>query len=493
MFEKITPEQAGISSNAVAKYISIMQRRGVSLHSVLMLKDGKLVCEAYWKPFDKDFKHRMYSQTKSFVGVAIGLLLEEGKLALDDKVADYFPDRIDGEVAEYLKNQTIREMLTMSTVGNCKNWFTAGDPDRTHLYYNDGRKGRPSGTIWEYDSAGSQVLCALVEKLSGKKLLDYMKEKLFNRMGTFQTANVLQTPNGDSWGDSAMLCTLRDIASFAHLVMRYGKWEGEELMSEAYLREATSAVRHNADSAIYHVFHHGYGYQIWRTERNGFAFVGMGDQITLCFPDKDVVFTITSDNQGTQFVRHNIVTNFVDLILDEMADEELPANPAEEQTLEQTLANLELRSVKGMEDSPFRSELNGVKYICQENPMGITEFTFRFAEDGKTGEWIYTNAQGEKRVPFGINHNVFGNFPQYGYSNDRGGERTTDGFTYKDAVSVAWLEEKKLLINVQVIDRYFGNFSVIAAFKGDEACAMFTKTAEDFFNEYNGTLIAKKA
>ena len=117
MFEKISPEQAGVSSFNVAKYISILQKRGVNMHGLLMLKDGKIFCEEYWKPFHKDFCHRMYSQTKSFVGVAIGLLEEEGKLSLDDKIANYFPEKIDGEIQEELKSQTIRDMLTMSTAG----------------------------------------------------------------------------------------------------------------------------------------------------------------------------------------------------------------------------------------------------------------------------------------------------------------------------------------------------------------------------------------
>lgn len=493
MFEKITPEEAGISSKQVEKYIRSLEKRGAATHGLLMMRGGKIFAEYYWKPFHQEFCHRMYSQTKSFVGVAIGLLEEEGKLNLDDKIVKYFPEKIDGELPEYRKAQTIREMLTMSTAGGCKWWFSAGDPDRTHLYLSEMEAvTRPAGTIWEYDSAGSQVLSALVEKLTGKKLLDYLKEKLFNTMGTFQTAHILETPNGDSWGDSAMLCTLRDMASFGHLVMHYGEWEGKRLMNEAYLREATSAVRNNKDNGYYNVFRHGYGYQIWRTENNGFAFVGMGDQITLCFPDKDLLMAITSDNQGNPFVRQRIVANFVDFILEEMQDESLPEDKKSQQRLAEIGDKLELLAMKGAEDSPFRAELNGATYICEKNPMGITKFTFYFDEDGKTGKLCYTNAQGDKELPFGVNHNVFGKFPQLGYANDRGAVPTTDGYMHKDAVSFAWLEDKKLIVYAQIIDRYFGNMSAVFAFKGEEVCASFTKTAEHFLAEYVGQLVAKK-
>jgi hypothetical protein len=147
--------------------------------------------------------------------------------------------------------------------------------------------------------------------------------------------------------------------------------------------------------------------------------------------------------------------------------------------------------VKGATDSPFREELSSSVYVCDENPMGITQFSLRF-NDEKSGEFRYTNAQGEKVIPFGVNYNEFGKFPQFGYANDFGAVETTDGFLYNDAASVAWLEDKKLMLCVQVIDRYFGNMSVIFAFKGDEVCASFTKTAEYFLNEYQGLLIGKR-
>jgi hypothetical protein len=106
--------------------------------------------------------------------------------------------------------------------------------------------------------------------------------------------------------------------------------------------------------------------------------------------------------------------------------------------------DLKLRALEGMADSSFREELDGREYVCKKNPMGITKFSFKF--DGKDkGEFRYTNAQGDKVIPFGVNHNVFGKFPQLGYSNGFGGLRTTDGFMYDDAVSFAWLEDKKLM------------------------------------------------
>ena len=493
MFEKTTPEAVGISSDKILKFLKRIEKRGAIMHSVLMMRHGKVLTEHYWAPFNKDFCHRMYSQTKSYTATAIGLLEEEGKLSFNDKLVDIFPEKIGGEISDYLKEQTVRQLLTMTTVGNPRNWFVEGDPDRTHHYFTGRDIAHPAGTIWEYDSAGSQVLCAIVEKLSGMKLFDYLKSKLFNKMGTFKTARILKTPNGDSWGDSALLCTTRDMASFGQLLMNGGVWEGERLINEKFVKEATSKQVDNVSSWHRHCFHHGYGYQIWRTEQNGFAFVGMGDELTIALPDRDFLFVCTADHQGTDnMIREQLVNALFDIIVDNMQDEPLPADPDAEARLSEATADLQLYSERGLCDTDFRRELSGKVYDCEKNPMGISEFSFEFKEDGSEGVFRYKNEQGDKAIPFGVNKNVFGKFPQLGYSNEFGGIRSTDGYMYDDAVSLGWLEEKKLILFVQIIDKYFGLMSAVFAFRGDHAAAQFKKVGEDFLNEYEGELSAKR-
>jgi len=492
MFEKITPEAAGISSDKIVKFINRIEKRGAIMHSMLMMRYGKIINENYWAPFNKDFCHRMYSQTKSYSAIGIGLLEEEGKLSLDDKLIDIFPDKVAGEISIHLKEQTVRQMLTMTTVGNPVNWFHESEnPDRTHLYFNERTRAHPSGTVWEYDSAGSQVLCAIVERLSGMSLLDYLKSKLFDKMGMFKTAEILKTRNGDSWGDSALLCTTRDMASFAQLLMQGGVWEGERLMNEKFVRDATSKQVDNTVKWFNTCFYHGYGYQIWRTEQNGFAFVGMGDELTIALPDKDFIFVCTADHQGTDNLMRNILVNaFFDIIVDNMSDASLPEDKEAFARLAERTSDLKLRSIQGMSDSSFRKELCGIRYLCEKNPMGISEFSFIFSEDGKCGEFHYKNEQGDKVIPFGVNHNVFGKFPELGYSNDFGGLKTTDGFMYKDAVSIGWLEDKKLILFVQIIDRYFGLMSAVFAFRDEWCTAKFTKVGENFLEKYSGELVA---
>jgi len=304
MYEKITPEEAGISSLAVKEYIEGLNRHNLAMHAVLMMKGDKIFSESYWEPFHKDYCHRMYSVTKSFVSMGIGCLVDEGKLKLDDRVHEFFKDRYTRELPKYLEEQTVRDMLLMTTCGSSGSWFSSDDPDRTHFYFENNKADHPSGTYWSYDSAGSQVLCSLVERLAGMPLLEYLKQKLFDKMGTFETAEVLKAPNGDSWGDSALICTARDLASAGLLMMRGGEWNGEQLISREYVEEACSALVDNREGAHLTSFHEGYGYQIWRAEEDSFAFNGMGCQLLICVPKKEFIFVCNADNPQNPDARH---------------------------------------------------------------------------------------------------------------------------------------------------------------------------------------------
>lgn len=488
MFEKITPEQAGISSCAVAKFVRTLEKRGLAMHSVLLMKGEGVFGEFYWKPFHKDLPHRMYSQTKSYVGVAIGLLEEDGLISLDDRIHTYFPDKYERELPEYLQELTVRQMLTMETAGATPSWFRFPEElDRTQLYFEQNKSDHPAGMQFRYDSPGSQVLCALVERLTKKTLFDFLNERIFRHLGTFQNASILKTRNDDSFGDSALICTTRDMASFGRFVMNYGIWQGKRLMNGEYLRTATSRLVDNDRTGFAGAFSQGYGYQIWQVP-GGFAFNGMGAQLTLCLPEKDLIFSCTADNQGFPAAKDLILTAFYELIVENMGKPlEEDAQAAAE--CDALADSLELVCMKGATGSPFAAEVSGKRYLCRENPMGIREFSLEFLQDG-TGIFRYINEQGEKHLPFGMGKNVFGKFPQGGYSTLHAGAPGPADHYYDCATSAVWAEEKKLNLRVQIIDQYLGNFLTTFSFLGDRAVVTMAKTAEGFLNEYHGQLVA---
>lgn len=198
---RIKPEEAGISSRQIKTFIDSLDKAQLSTHDIIMMKGNDIFFEKYWKPFDESFLHRMYSVTKSFVAIAIGFAEQDGLLALDDKIVDYFPDETKGLTDENMKKQTIRNMLMMATSRIDKSWFAAKPKDRVKFYFEcDETTSRTPGTVFNYDSTGSFVLGALVEKLSGMKLDDYLREKLFDKIGISKEAYILRCPGGLGMG-----------------------------------------------------------------------------------------------------------------------------------------------------------------------------------------------------------------------------------------------------------------------------------------------------
>ena len=468
-----TPEAAGISEASIQRFLSELQKRGINMHSVLMLRGNDIFYEKYWAPFHKDLPHRMYSVTKTFVSIAVGCLIDEGKISIDDRITSYFPDKLPENVHPFLKEQTIRQMLMMSTSMYAVNWFKPGVYDRTKFYFSE-TPNRPAGTLFDYDSCGSYILGALVERVSGMSLLDYLKKKVLNRLGGFENAAILLSPDGAAWGDSAMVCTPRALMNFARFVMNLGAWEGERLLSESYLKEATSVQTVNELEGRIAYNRHGYGYQIWMNER-GFSFHGMGGQFAICVPDQDFIFVCTGDNQYNEYAAEILFRAVFDILIPEDKPVELTDD---------------LSVSFGRAHSDFENAISGKTFEMLENPMGIRWFRLEFG-DGE-GRFVYENEQGEKTLPFGMKKNYFGKFPQLGYSDERGNVHEITGFKYDCAASAGWLDDRTLQLRVQIIDRYFGSLVATFGFRDENTVSVrMIKHAEDFLNEYHGWMAGK--
>ena len=199
----------------------------------------------------------------------------------------------------------------------------------------------------------------------------------------------------------------------------------------------------------------------------------------------------TGDMQGNAFSRDYIAALLVDNIVDNLEKE--PIRIDEKTNRELLTVSLKLLAVEGdYYDSPWREKIDGVKYKCKDNPLGWMDFRFEF-ENEKGGKLVYTKASGSKELPFYVNRNRFGLFPEEGYSHEVGGVRSTDGYRYKDAVSFAWLQDNKICIYIQIIDEYFGNAVVMFSFKDDKAVVSAVKNAEDFLWDYTGEAVAEAA
>ena len=471
------PEECGISSSSIERFIKTIEARRIYTHNLLIAKGDSIIYEQYWQPFNVSFLHRQYSVTKSIVALAVGFAEQDGLVNLDDPISKYFPEEAKGAKSELIRNQTIREMLTMCTALLPEHWIKAKCKDRVKFYFENASLGnkRPSGTIFSYDSTGSFILCAMVERVTGKTFMDYMREKCFDKIGVSREATCLTCPGGHSWGDSALLCTARDLFRMARFTLNYGKWEGEQLLNEEYVRTATSKLVDNNNDFVYEHNTLGYGYQIWRTYDDSFFFNGMGCQLALCCPDHDLILVYNGDNQGNPVAKDVIFNAFFDTVYKNASDtplEEYRGAPIPEH---------ELFFVRGSATSPMAQSIGGKRYTLEKNPMGISELCLSFGDS--CGMLTYTNARGTHEIPFGIGKNACGLFPEEGYSSVVG-SKPTPGHKYKMAASGAWLVPDCFLIRVQAIDEYFGNLSFMLSFKDDRIALRCMKCAENFFFDY---------
>jgi CubicO group peptidase (beta-lactamase class C family) len=478
------PEQCGISSANIKEYVDCLEECGLSTHDVIIARGNDIVFEKYWKPFGPEFLHRMYSVSKTFVSIAVGFAIQDGYFSIYDKMADLFPEELEDVENEILRNQTVKDMLMMSTcMAGWDNWFTSGSSDRVHHYFHSSTRFKPTGTTFLYDSTGSFVLGALVERVTGKPFMEYLREKVFDKIGVSKEAYCLKCPGGHSWGDSAVLCTARDLLLFARFIMNGGSWNGEQLLNKEYIDQAVSDLIDTDIMGTEGCSKFGYGYLIWRTYDNSYFLNGMGCQFAVCVPDKDIILVYNGDNQGIDNAKEVVIRSFFERVARKAKDEVLVSDPGYKAMLD---IPLELMAARGNTNSSFLAKVNGVVFDLDSNPMGISEISVRI--DGDEGELRYVNAQGKKAIRFGMLKNLYENaFPQEGYSRDVGSVRTK-GHYYKYAASAAWTRENTLHIKVQIIDDYFGRLDIRLLYLEDnKICVRMQKTAEDFLDEYNGT------
>jgi len=484
ILEFARPEEMGVHPEWIGDYVREMNAKGKMCHSFLMMRHGKVFAEGYWKPFHRDWLHRMYSVSKTFVSAAIGFLSDEGKISLDDRIADYFPDQLPENPHPYIMEMTIRDMLMMATCHKY-NSYTGHEMNWLHTFFNPYHEpDHRAGTEFRYDTSGTYTLDVLVERIAGKDFLSYLKDKYLREVGFSEDAWCVEAPEGYAWGGSGVECTTRDMARFALLFMNGGVVGGKRYLSEKYVCEATSKQIETSEGfADRELADFGYGYKIWRGWHNTFAFRGMGGQLVICDPDHDFVFCCTSDMQGdADGYDTPICQTLWKTVLDKMQDEPIACDDASYAELEAFLASLEVSVPFGEKYSPAAEKINGKKFVLAENRMGMKSVTFTFDEDG--GRLVYDTDRGEKVFDFGMGRYEDTFFPETHYSGRR--INTPLGHEYRCLNAAVWQDENRLLVRSYVIDDYFGNMAAVFTFEGDSVKFDITKTAEWFMDEYVG-------
>lgn len=477
----VTPEEEGLSSKNVVKFIRRLREMRVNIHSFMLVRNGRIMTEAYYKPFHENFMHRLYSCSKTYVSLAIGKLIGEGKIRLEDRIIDFFPDLLDREQGKYMKECTIEDALKMS-VPMLTDTYAYDIKEWAWSFFNRLPDLKPAGTVFNYNTSGSFILDVIVERVTGKNFLEYLRPE-FEKIGVSKDIWCVQSPDGYAWGGSGVVSTLRDFAKVGELVLNKGEYKGEQLIPRWYMEKATSTQIYNCmenNGVAYRA--HGYGYQIWMMD-DGYCMSGMGSQMVYCFPKKNFMFVCQGDTQSSADFSSRLIHSLVkDYFYDELKDAPLEKDEVAQEDLKNTLKSLTVDMPLGKDTVPFEKEIDGTVYELNENPLGWKWFKFDFNEEG--GVLTYENARGVKELPFGRNTYKDVLFPETEYYDKKVDEPANRGL--RSLATVSWVEDKKILLRVHFIDINMGSCYINFGFKGDEVgiCAM--KRAEFFAFDYEG-------
>lgn len=294
-----SPEAQGVSSKAVLEFIQAEDKIN-TLHSVMVLRHGHVIAEAWWKPEAADKPHVLWSLSKSFNSTAVGLAIEEGKLNLDDAVLKFFPEDAPANPSDNLKAMKVRDLLTMTCGHDTEPKSIGGDPSvKAFLAYPVVHQ---PGTHFQYNTLGAYTLSAIVTKVTGKTVLEYLKPRLFEPLGIENPKWDASTEGNSLGGYGLTLCT-EDIAKFGQLYLQKGKWNGKQLIPEKWVEAATEKQVPNDKESHAKMgpdWREGYGFQFWRCTHNAYRGDGAAGQFIVVMPDQDAVVVITAETGNMQ-------------------------------------------------------------------------------------------------------------------------------------------------------------------------------------------------
>lgn len=290
-FVRVTPESQGISSNLFAALLRELDAsKDTEMHHFMALRHGKVICECNFAPYPKGMWHITHSMCKSITGMAIGMLIEEEKLKLDENIYDIFPDHINAFSKIFRPVITVENLLTMTSGVTFNESGIVSGNDWLGSFLNASVNGKP-GTEFQYNSLNTYVLSAIVTKRTGETLTEYLTPRLFGPLGI--TKYYWETcPKGITKGGWGLFLCAEDMAKLGQLYLQRGKWNGQQLVSEYWI-EISTARHLKTQNDTY-----GYGYQLWMEQRPGsFEYNGMLGQNVIIYPDMDMVLVTNAGNK----------------------------------------------------------------------------------------------------------------------------------------------------------------------------------------------------
>ncbi|MBL8162239.1 MAG: serine hydrolase, partial [Anaerolineae bacterium] len=292
--QRSAPEEQGVASAAILEFVEALNSQVQEVHSFMLLRHGSVIAEGWWTPYGNEYPHQLFSLSKSFTSTAVGLAVSEGHFSIDDPVVSFFPDEAPADGSELLAALRVRHLLSMNTGQDSDTWsFMVDRPD------GDWIKGffsvpvlHAPGTHFVYNTGATYMLSAIVQKTTGMKVVDYLAPRLFQPLGITNAA-WRDSPQGITAGGIGLSLKTEDVARFGQLYLQHGRWQGQQVVSEAWIAEATAFQSANGDDPN-NDWAQGYGYQFWHCRHGAYRGDGVFGQYCIVMPEQDAVLAITA-------------------------------------------------------------------------------------------------------------------------------------------------------------------------------------------------------
>lgn len=459
------PEQQGISSAGILKFLQAIKDSGQEFHSLMILRHGYVVAEAWWAPYSSEHRQQLYSLSKSFTSTAVGLAVGEKRLTVDDPVIKFFPDMLPAEISDHLAALKIKHLLSMS-VGHDKDSIRILEASAPGVPWEKTFLSLPvvfePGSKFLYNSGASFMLSAIIKRVTGISAHEYLTPRLYKPLD-IKGATWTENFEGINMGASHLRIRTEDIAKFGQLYLQKGMWHGKQVISKEWVMAASSKQIENGknDSS----WGYGYGYQFWLNPPGGFRADGAFGQFSMVLPDLDAVVAITSESISTKDTMRIVW----DVLLPEMNDVKPEKNAAERKQLLQELKALKYDPPKISDSSPVAARISGKDFILDKNEFNARAVSFSFAdnkcvftlkEDGKPDIHI-TNGMG-----YWIREGNVKPSPHSLFSLRR------IDFDSIVAASATWQNEHTLLLTWRFIETVHGD-SLTCIFEGDSITIKF--------------------
>jgi len=366
--------ELGVSAADARRFLKVAEERG--LHSFMLTRHGKVACEAWWKPFAPEYAHMLHSLSKSFTSTAFGFAVQEGLVSPDDLVMKFFPECLPAEPCENMKKMRIRHLLTMTTghaveppvivAGKCEDWVK----QFMQSYIPD-----EPGSNFLYNTAATYMVSAIVQKVTGQTVCDYLKPRLFDPLG-FGEYWWDTCPKGINTGGFGFNVTTEDLAKFGIFLLNRGSFDGKQLLNPEWIDMATSYHSLNEGNPNPD-WHSGYGFQFWMCSYPD-TYRGDGAYGQLCVVCRklDVAFSCTARVDNMQQELDAIYK----YLFEPMKDEILPENE-DEAAFAAEAAALSMPVPQGSEHDPLEKVVSDKTYDFAPNDYGIKTVKFHFGDN----------------------------------------------------------------------------------------------------------------